>query len=51
MPSVILVVEDDPDIAESLRYNLERDGLVTIVAATGEKVWQQLLMHGPVRLL
>ena len=37
MPNVILIVEDDPDIAESLRYNLERDGLMTIVAATGEK--------------
>jgi DNA-binding response OmpR family regulator len=33
----ILIVEDDPDIAESLRYNLERDGLATRVAETGEK--------------
>jgi DNA-binding response OmpR family regulator len=37
MPRPILIVEDDPDIAESLRYNLEREGLKTIVAATGEK--------------
>jgi DNA-binding response OmpR family regulator len=33
----VLIVEDDPDIAESLRYNLERDGLEARVAETGEK--------------
>ncbi|HUQ31940.1 MAG TPA: response regulator transcription factor [Pyrinomonadaceae bacterium] len=33
----VLIVEDDPDIAESLRYNLERDGLTARVAETGEK--------------
>jgi DNA-binding response OmpR family regulator len=33
---LVLIVEDDPDIAESLRYNLERDGLKTRVAGTGE---------------
>jgi DNA-binding response OmpR family regulator len=33
----ILIVEDDADIAESLRYNLERDGLKTRTAETGEK--------------
>jgi DNA-binding response OmpR family regulator len=37
MAGVVLIVEDDPDIAESLRYNLERDGLKTRVAETGEK--------------
>ena len=37
MAGVVLIVEDDPDIAESLRYNLERDGLKTHVADTGEK--------------
>jgi DNA-binding response OmpR family regulator len=37
MPSSILIVEDDPDIAESLRYNFEREGLKTSYAATGEK--------------
>ena len=37
MTKPILIVEDDPDIAESLRYNLERDGLKTRVAETGEK--------------
>ena len=33
----VLIVEDDPDIAERLRYNLERDGLVARIAETGEK--------------
>src|ERR1044072_8970217 len=37
MSKPILIVEDDPDIAESLRYNLERDGLGTRVAETGEQ--------------
>ena len=37
MTRQVLIVEDDPDIAESLRYNLERDGLEARVAETGEK--------------
>jgi DNA-binding response OmpR family regulator len=37
MARPILIVEDDPDIAESLRYNMEREGLKTRVAETGEK--------------
>ena len=37
MSKPILIVEDDPDIAESLRYNLERDGLGARVAETGEQ--------------
>jgi DNA-binding response OmpR family regulator len=36
MVKPVLIIEDDPDIAENLRYNLERDGLKTRVAATGE---------------
>jgi DNA-binding response OmpR family regulator len=37
MTRPVLIVEDDPDIAESLRYNLERDGLKTRVVETGER--------------
>lgn len=33
---LVLIIEDDPDIAESLRYNLEREGLKTRIAETGE---------------
>ncbi len=37
MPKSVLIIEDDPDIAENLRYNLERDGLKARVALTGEE--------------
>ena len=33
----VLIVEDEPDIAEGLRYNLERAGLAVAVAETGEQ--------------
>lgn len=33
----ILIIEDEADIAESLRYNFERDGFKTQVAESGEK--------------
>jgi len=33
----ILIVEDDPDIAESLQYNFKREGFRPIVAESGEK--------------
>lgn len=36
MQRPVLIVEDDPDISESLKYNLEREGLTAITAATGE---------------
>lgn len=37
MKERILIVEDDPDIAESLRYNLKREGFHVDVAESGEK--------------
>lgn len=37
MARPVLIIEDDPDISESLKYNLEREGLNTIVATTGEQ--------------
>ncbi|MEQ1890984.1 MAG: response regulator transcription factor [Planctomycetota bacterium] len=33
----LLVVEDDPDIVELLRYNLEREGYRVLVATDGER--------------
>src|SRR6267142_1122984 len=36
MARPVLIIEDDPDIAESLRYNLEREGLAAVVAPTGQ---------------
>jgi two-component system, OmpR family, alkaline phosphatase synthesis response regulator PhoP len=37
MAKPVLIIEDDPDIAESLRYNLDRDGLSALIADSGEK--------------
>ena len=37
MAKPVLIVEDDPDIAEGIRYNLEREGLAAAVALTGEQ--------------
>lgn len=37
MARPVLIVEDDPDISESLKYNLEREGLLTVIAGTGEQ--------------
>ena len=36
----ILIIEDDPDIAESLTYNLKREGLRVLVAHSGEQGFQ-----------
>jgi DNA-binding response OmpR family regulator len=38
-----LIIEDDPDIAENIRYNLEREGLKVRVAETGEQGLQAAL--------
>ncbi|PYS93388.1 MAG: DNA-binding response regulator [Acidobacteria bacterium] len=35
--TLVLIVEDDPDIAEGLRFNLEREGLEAAIALTGEQ--------------
>jgi DNA-binding response OmpR family regulator len=37
MSKPILIVEDDPDLAEGLRYNLERERFLTRVAPDGEQ--------------
>lgn len=37
MTRPVLIVEDDPDIAENLRYNIEREKLAARVAHTGEE--------------
>ena len=43
----ILIIEDDPDIAESIRYNLEREGSFTArVALTGEDGLRLALGNG-----
>jgi DNA-binding response OmpR family regulator len=42
----VLIVEDEPDIAEGLRYILEREGLPAVVAETGEKGLALALARG-----
>src|SRR5438094_7390713 len=37
MSKLALIIEDDSDIAESVRYNLESEGFATIIASTGEQ--------------
>lgn len=37
MRQYILIVEDEADIGESLKYNFEREGFRTIIAESGEK--------------
>ncbi len=37
MQQSILIIEDDPDIAESVRYNLQREGLAVNIAQNGEQ--------------
>jgi len=37
MPGPVLIIEDDPDIAEVLRYSLEMERFQTRVALTGEE--------------
>lgn len=37
MSKLALIIEDDPDIAESVKYNLESAGFSAIIAATGEQ--------------
>jgi DNA-binding response OmpR family regulator len=50
MKPQILIIEDDPDIAESIRYNLEREGAFTAqVALSGEEALTAALGHTQMR--
>ncbi|MFH2130203.1 MAG: response regulator transcription factor, partial [bacterium] len=43
----ILLVDDEADILELLRYNLEREGYQTISALTGEEALRRIEKHNP----
>jgi DNA-binding response OmpR family regulator len=43
----ILIVEDEEDIADSIRYNLEREGFRVRIAATGEAALKLILERPP----
>ncbi|MEK6304417.1 MAG: response regulator transcription factor [Acidobacteriota bacterium] len=47
----VVIVEDDEDIAESIRYNLEREGFRVRVAATGEDALNLILDRPPSLIL
>lgn len=48
MKKNIVVIEDDLDIAQSIRYNLERDGGFQVrIASTGEAGLRTVLEHPP----
>ncbi|HJZ79722.1 MAG TPA: response regulator transcription factor [Pyrinomonadaceae bacterium] len=48
MPRPALIIEDDPDIAESVRYNLETAGFTALVASSGEQGLSLAMdMHNP----
>jgi two-component system, OmpR family, alkaline phosphatase synthesis response regulator PhoP len=46
----IIIVEDDEDIADSIRYNLEREGFRVRIAVTGEDA-VNLILSGPPNLI
>lgn len=46
----IVIVEDDEDIADSIRYNLEREGFRVRVATTGEDALN-VILDGPPNLI
>lgn len=46
----IIIVEDDEDIADSIRYNLEREGFRVRVATTGEDALN-IILDGPPSLI
>jgi DNA-binding response OmpR family regulator len=43
----IIIVEDDEDIADSIRYNLEREGFRVRIATTGEQALKLILDRPP----
>lgn len=51
MARPVLIIEDDPDISESLKYNLEREGIHTVVAISGEEGLTAALNDGNPPLL
>ena len=47
MPSTILVIDDEADLRELVRYNLEKEGFDVIVAADGASGLEIALRHRP----
>ena len=47
----IVVIEDEPDILEAIRYNLEREGFRVVVATSGDEGLKTVVREGPDLLL
>ena len=44
---LVLIVEDEPDVAELIRYNLAREGYATLIAESGDKAVEEALRSTP----
>jgi len=44
---LVLIVEDEPDVAELIRYNLAREGFATLIAESGDKAVEMALRSTP----
>jgi two-component system sensor histidine kinase/response regulator len=44
---LVLIVEDEPDVAELIRYNLTREGYTTLIAESGDKAVEAALKSTP----
>jgi two-component system phosphate regulon response regulator PhoB len=51
MRQLVLIIEDEPDILELLEYNLSREGLRVITAASGESGLRQAASEQPALVL
>lgn len=47
MNAKILIVEDEPAIAELLAFNVEQAGFIALRAGDAEAAWQQIRQHTP----
>jgi two-component system sensor histidine kinase/response regulator len=44
---LVLIVEDEPDVAELMRYNLAREGYATLIAESGDSAVEAVLRSSP----
>ncbi|MHB8844208.1 MAG: sensor histidine kinase [Nitrospirota bacterium] len=44
---LVLIVEDEPDVAELMRYNLAREGYATLIAESGDAAVEAALTFSP----
>src|SRR5437899_12478497 len=51
MPKTVLVIEDDPDIAETVKYNLLSEGFAVQIAVSGEDGLSRALDSPPALII